>query len=275
MKHIQGDTLDLDAAALMDVLRTRLPREGRSAQAARYLATWHGDMAADNPAASIFHAWMRHLRQRAFGHLSKRSWESQEAGQVLDNLSANVTLAELTRLLRQGNEDWCSTGAAATPRSCAALLATSQTDALDELHKLRGDWSMRSWRWGDMQHTKYAHTPLSQIKPLRWLFERRIGNGGSSNSINVASSRFVEGKGYVQTFGPGFRQVIELGPKGIRHEYMNSTGQSGNFLSRHYDDMIEPFRDVKYAQLTAPTDREAIPGKAKQPQAGHLTEPRR
>ena len=31
--------------------------------------------------------------------------------------------------------------------------------------------------------------------------------------------------------------------------YMNSTGQSGNVLSSHYDDMVKPFRDVQYRVL--------------------------
>ena len=33
--------------------------------------------------------------------------------------------------------------------------------------------------------------------------------------------------------------------------YMNSTGQSGNLLSRHYDDMVEPFAKVQFVPLNA------------------------
>ena len=254
MKRIQGDTLDLDAAALMDVLRTRLPRTGHASQAAMYLASWHGDMAADSQAAGIFNSWMRHFRKRLFGDRLRGSWENPEANRFLDNLGDNVTLAELALLLEHDDNPWCRRGTAA-PDACAVLLAASQTDALDELHKLQGDWNMRSWRWGDLQQAQYTHMPLSRIKPLSRLFERRVGNGGSSNSINVATSRFIEGEGYVQTFGAGFRQVIELGPAGIGHEYMNSTGQSGNLLSPHYDDMVESFRNLEYVRLGAPADQ--------------------
>jgi len=35
----------------------------------------------------------------------------------------------------------------------------------------------------------------------------------------------------------------------VHHLYMNSTGQSGNVLSAHYDDMVKPFRDVRYYVL--------------------------
>jgi penicillin amidase len=35
----------------------------------------------------------------------------------------------------------------------------------------------------------------------------------------------------------------------VSHFYMNSTGQSGNVLASHYDDMIKPFRDVQYFVL--------------------------
>ena len=119
----------------------------------------------------------------------------------------------------------------------------------------QADRERLSWLRGDLQQAQYTHMPLSRIKPLSRLFERRVGNGGSSNSINVATSRFIEGEGYVQTFGAGFRQVIELGPAGIGHEYMNSTGQSGNLLSPHYDDMVESFRNLEYVRLGAPADQ--------------------
>lgn len=251
MKRIQGDTLDLEAAAMMEILRTRLPRTGRASQAANYLATWRGDMAAESQAAAIFHAWMRHFRRRVFDSRLQSGWKGADMDRLLENLGANVTLSDLGRLLQEDNP-WCARGSAAAPDSCAALLAASLDDALRELHKLRGDWSMRSWHWDTIQQTHYAHTPLSRFKPLDRLFDRRIGNGGSSDSINVASSHFVEGKGYVQQFGPGFRQVIMLGPDGIGHEYMNSTGQSGNIVSPHYADMVEPFRNLEYVRLATP-----------------------
>jgi penicillin amidase len=43
-----------------------------------------------------------------------------------------------------------------------------------------------------------------------------------------------------------------MAPQRSEHLYMASTGQSGNVLSPHYDDMIEPFRDVRLLRMPVP-----------------------
>ena len=108
---------------------------------------------------------------------------------------------------------------------------------------------MESWAWGEMHHTVYRHMPFSQTNVMRSLFQRKVANGGSPDSINV-SGYALEESGYAQDFGAGFRQVISMSEGAIDHIYMNSTGQSGNVLSPHYDDMVEPFRDVRFLTMT-------------------------
>ena len=108
---------------------------------------------------------------------------------------------------------------------------------------------MKSWTWGRFQSSVYVHTPFSRIKPFDKLFERRIATGGSENTVSVAASEFEEKRGYQQFLGAGFRQVVALDQSHVTDTYMNSTGQSGNLLSRHYDDMIAPFSGFQYFQL--------------------------
>lgn len=121
---------------------------------------------------------------------------------------------------------------------------------------------MASWDLSKVQKTIYSHIPFSQQKPFDRMYERRIGNGGSENSINVAASDYAGAGGYLQDFGPGFRQVIKLGKDSLEHYYMNSTGQSGDVMSRHYDDMVQPFRDVEFYRLE-PLDEEGAAAPAR------------
>jgi len=108
---------------------------------------------------------------------------------------------------------------------------------------------MNSWRWGDIHHTFYAHMPFSSVRWLASVFERKLPNGGSPDTINVANAIYKRAEGYDQTLSASFRQIIQVGGPSTRHLYMNSTGQSGNVLSAHYDDMVKPFRDVQYRVL--------------------------
>jgi penicillin G amidase len=260
MQRIQGDTTDLEVVALLAELKTRLPEEGHAAQAAILLKGWDGDMRGDSQAAAIFTVWMRHFRRQVFGDELLGSWENAQAAKMLRSLQGDVSLDYLRALLRRDEAGWCDDRETVEQEGCDEVLADSQESALWELYKLRGDWSMASWRWDQVQRTSYSHTPFGSSKSLARLFDRRIGNGGSSNAINVAGSSFSGADGYLQTFGAGFRQIIALHGDRAEHRYMNSTGQSGNVMSPHYDDMVAPFRDVRYVELHSSIDRAPNPG---------------
>lgn len=255
MRRIQTDTLDLEAAALMADLRKRLPTGEHGAQAAAYLKSWDGNMHADSQAAAIFHVWMLHFRRTVFADQLRGSWNNREARHILRGLARNVDLEYLRGLLRHDELSWCDDNTTPEWETCDDALASSLESALWELYKLRGDWSMASWRWGEVQTTVYEHMPFSDLKPFNKLFERRVSSGGGSqNTINVAGSSFAGADGYVQTFGASFRQIISLGDDHACHYFMNSTGQSGNVMSSHYDDMIAPFREVQYRMLDSTYD---------------------
>jgi len=56
----------------------------------------------------------------------------------------------------------------------------------------------------------------------------------------VANTIKHETGGYRQTFGVSFRQIFDLG--NVKQDtYGVSTGQSGHFMNKHYDDMMEKF----------------------------------
>ncbi len=263
MQRIQGDTVDLEAAAMMAQLRKRLPAGEHGARAAAYLKDWNGDMRAESQAAAIFHVWMRHFRQSGMGGRNGNYWDDQQEKKILDSLQRNVALDYLATQLDAGGSAWCDDPATTAYENCNAALATAQEAALWELHTLKGDWSMESWHWGEVQTTVYAHTPFSQWKPLGNLFGRRIGSGGSPNTVNAADSVFAGSDGYLQAFGAGFRQVISLHPTQSAHYYMVSTGQSGNIASEHYDDMVVPFRDLQYRRIDIDAVPAIAPGSAR------------
>lgn len=266
MQRIQGDTLDLEAAQTMALLRGRLPRGEHATQAAQYLKDWNGEMGADSQGAAIFQSWMRQLRKGVYGRRLRAGWNQSQSEDVLDSLVDGVALPQLRELLSGDAQGWCDQRSTRARENCDAALAAAQDRALWELYKLKGDWSMSDWRWGEVQSTVYRHTPFSQWKPMTKLFERRIGNGGSDNTVNVAGASYAGSDGYLQSFGAGFRQVMALCPDKIDHYYMNSTGQSGNALSAHYDDAVRGFRDVSYRKLDT---GHPLPAPTSSPAAGH------
>jgi len=43
---------------------------------------------------------------------------------------------------------------------------------------------------------------------------------------------------------PGYRQIVDLSPAN-NSRFIDAVGMSGHFLSRHYDDFITDWRDVR------------------------------
>lgn len=246
-QRIQADTVDKGATALLAYLRTTPVSGEKQQKALGYLAQWDGDMRSDSVAAAIFHVWTRHLRDELFRKPLAGHWNRPLQRNELGLVAASTGHGQLLRALTESAASWCD---GAAPAPCASVVQHSLTDALRELEKLRGG-NMDKWTWGKVHSTVYGHLGFSEAGALAAVFERRIGNGGSSDTVNVASSVYRESEGYEQSFGPGFRQLVQFGSDQLRHRYMNSTGQSGNVLSPHYDDMVQPFRDAAYFDLAS------------------------
>lgn len=249
MQRMQADTVDLQAKPLLAELLKYEPPNSTQARALALLKEWDGDMRADSPAATIFHTWTLYLRKELFEDELIGYFNRQAPSQHLQALDRQVDMAQLRDVLAANDSPWCDEVTTPERETCRDVLEHSLRRTLWRLYKLKGDGSMQSWRWDAVQRTSYAHLAFSQNKLLAKVFDRRVGNGGSENTVNVAAGSFSGADGYLQNFGAGFRQIMSLGSDVVTHHYMNSTGQSGNVASDHYDDMVEPFNKVAYFAL--------------------------
>ena len=248
MQAIQGDVANAPSAALAKVMTRVIPQNEMQREAVRALSRWDGSMDRQSVGASIFVAWSDGLRRRIFADELEGPWNRRGKTRQLEPLTSRMQDGELAALLENDRLKWCDDVRTPEVETCHQALMLSLETSLKDLKKMHGS-DVSEWTWGSVHRTQYAHTPFSQTNLLRPLFQREVANGGSSNSVNVAAASFRGTEGYVQTFGAGFRQIMSMGPHGSRHFYMNSTGQSGNVMSRHYDDMVVPFRDVAYYTL--------------------------
>lgn len=254
LQRIQQDTISLPAREMLPVLLATVPNTGKEKEVMAVLARWDGDMARGSAGAAIFNVWIKQLAAELVGRQITRDWSKRAQYDYLTRVVANTSVDVLRDLLLNKSTPWCATGANGSGTPCSAVLHASLAAAVDELTKHFGD-DLSAWTWGGEHVAVYAHAPLSKVKLLGALFEGRIATGGSPDTVNVSNLEKLAADGYVQTFGAGFRQIIDFGTPDVTHFYMISTGQSGNILSRHYADMIAPFRDGKYFKLSSPSTR--------------------
>lgn len=245
LQRIQADQYSEPARRLWTTLLEREPEGKLQEDAYGYLRAWDGSMGGDRQAATIFNVWVRHLKRRLLGDELAVYWNNAADRRYTQPFVDHLEIDLLNRLLSEDDHGLCDDRAtAAVAETCQAVMSTSLDRAIRELRKIQGD-DMDAWAWGQVHETLYRHTPFSGIKGLRNLFQRKVPNGGSPETVNVANFE-LHNATYVQDFGPSFRQLMSMAPEGVRHRYMNSTGQSGNVASEHYDDMVERFGNVTF-----------------------------
>ncbi|KZN47461.1 hypothetical protein N474_22240 [Pseudoalteromonas luteoviolacea CPMOR-2] len=246
-KRMHGDEIDISAVRLAKYLSGFKGETESQKDAIERLQNWSGNMAQDSIGATVFYMWVRNLREALFKDTFTSSWGEDEKQAILQSELELIEYGEVLTAIEQSPQDWCKPDG-----DCRSLILSSLDSATEQISKLVGGNS-NDWQWGRLQKTTYEHSVFSRVNLLDIIFNREISNGGAPNTINVASGRFDKSEGFQQIFGASFRQIISMGKVEKRHLYMNSTGQSGNILSDHYDDMIKPFQEVKYFKLEKPS----------------------
>lgn len=246
-KVFQMDTLDLEASAMLSELAAVKPEDDEMARMLEYLRKWDGNAGPDSIAATIFYSSMRHLRAELLSDKLKGFWGNVRLQRRLNQVVTDMELKSVRRALHDAEFDWCDHPDTPLHESCETIKREALSDAARELTRLLGS-DMDDWQWSRAHQAIFRHTPFSDVKGLDFLFERRAPAAGSPNTVNLSGFSYSEKDGYVQMMGPAFRQIMQLGSgsKPGQHWMMNSTGQSGNVMSEHYDDMLEKFAAGRY-----------------------------
>lgn len=249
MGEIQADVTDLSVQTLVNTLLQIIPETTEQGDAIALLGAWDGRASMDSIGASIAYGWLRHLRKHLFEDELSTHWNHREQGDYMRILTTNIGAEKINAFLKT-QSPWCDNVTTPATEDCQQVMLAALDDALKELRQYAGSDS-DDWLWGEMQQTIYQHKPFSQVKVLDLMFERRIDNAGAENVVNVSAASFDKTEGYRQLFGAGFRQIFSLSSVSPEHWFMNSTGQSGHVASKHYDDMVEPFRNVEFVSLSS------------------------
>ncbi|MES2825584.1 MAG: penicillin acylase family protein [Pseudomonadota bacterium] len=237
MEVMQGDRLDLNALTLLPVFQQVIAGTPQEKEAIAILTEWNGEFTPGSVGATLFATWGYYLTHEIFDAALRHSWQRPAEANLLASSLERLTWGQLTKVVSTDTHGWCKPNQATV---CKQELQHSLKSTLKQLEKISGTESLPKWKWSNFSRTDFIHQPLGSIKGLEWLFKRTTYSAASPNSINVSNIVFDLHKGFTQSFGAGFRQIFEL-DESNSHWYMLSTGESGNIMSEHFDDMIIPF----------------------------------
>ncbi len=246
----QLDEVSFSARALLPLIArdlwypTDTPQPG-SPEALRQkalamLAQWNGEMNEHMPEPLIYAAWMRALQQRLIrdelGPLSRKF------------LTPDPVFLERVFRNTDGAGAWCDVIQSTPIETCDQIARASLDAALLELVQGYGP-RIESWRWGDAHQAMQDHPVLGKIPLLSWLVNIRQSTSGGDNTLMRGKTSASGSNPYANVQGAGYRGVYDFSDPDSS-VYIISTGQSGNFLSPHYDDLAQIWRRGEYIPMS-------------------------
>ncbi len=255
-RAIQNDTISEMALTLLPLMMNGLPGDGvletrDNALRARVLERfrhWDGSMNQDLSEPLIFVTWLEALTQRLLAN---------ELGELSDELRGQRPQF-LERVLRNtdGAGVWCDVRGTATVEICAQASLLALDEAIATLQDEYGE-DLVSWRWGRAHVAVHRHLPFGVFGPFRRFFNIEHESSGGNYTLQRAQFSGRGEQRFANVHSAGFRAIYNFGQLN-RSEFIISTGQSGHFLSRHYDDLSEIWRNGEYLLMSlSPADVEA------------------
>ncbi len=244
--RMQADTQSRLARYLLPVAVAAKPDTPAGVEAQALLQGWNGDMRVDSAAPLVFSAWYRELTRLVYadelGEMFRDSWELRAAFMI--------------RVMKgEGSyAKWCDDVRTPGVETCAAQSARAFDLAADYLGKHYGERG--KWRWGAVHVAAGDHRPFSFAPLVSRFFTVAPETPGDSFTVDVGHF-FIrdEARPFANRHAASLRAIYDLADLD-KSLFMQSTGQSGNFLSPWYSNMAERWAKVEY--VTIPTRREAI-----------------
>ena len=236
MAALQYDTVSTVARAVLPTLIQAQPETEAGRIALSLMAGWDADMAIDAPQPLIYSAWMRELAPAFYndelGELAP-DWIGYRQQFMQDILTGDL-------------QAWCDDIDTAETETCDQLMGPALDRAMAGLTETQNG-RIADWRWGDVHYARHAHTPFSSFPVLDGIFTIETPIPGDGSTVNVAHHRWTQ-PGYSVFHGASYRALYDLGDLNAS-QYMIPTGQSGNVLSRHYDDMAPLWGRGEYIEI--------------------------
>ncbi len=166
---------------------------------------------------------------------------------------ANVPYRNLPVLLEENKSSWFDNISTPEIETRDDIIRKSLEDALDELSKKLGN-DITYWQWGKLHKVIFKHlfdkaSPV--IAKIVNIGPYEIGGDGTT----IFNTEYSFTKPYLNKLGPSMRYIFDFAKPDEFH-FILTTGQSGNFYSKHYKDMTEKWLTGELIKLK--TDMETI-----------------
>ncbi|WP_283644576.1 penicillin acylase family protein [Marinovum algicola] len=250
----QLDTVSFAARSLLPLIGADLWFTGEAAPAGTLarqrqvaltlLADWNGEMNEHLPEPLIYAAWLRALQERLI---------RDDLGPLADEYT-HVEPLFIERVYRDidGASAWCDILQSSPEESCTDIARLALDDAVVWLEETHGR-DLSALRWGDAHEATHDHPVLGEVPVLRHFVNIRQSTSGGDHTLLRGRTRGTGANPYLNVHGAGYRGVYDFADPDSS-VFITSTGQSGHFLSRPYDDLGSLWRRGEYIPMSLDED---------------------
>ncbi len=246
----QLDTVSFTARSLLPLIGADLWFTGEAApegtperqrqRALTLLSEWNGEMNEHMPEPLIYAAWLRALQERLIrDDLGPLAHEFDHPDPVF-----------IERVYRDidGASAWCDIKQSSPVETCTDIARLALDDALIWIEERYGP-ALESLRWGDAHQATQDHPVLGKVPVLQYFVNIRQSTSGGDNTLQRGRTSGTGPDPFLNVHGAGYRGVYDFADPDSS-VFIISTGQSGHFLSRYYDDMAELWRRGEYIPMS-------------------------
>ena len=254
-RETQLDVMSVTATTLVslvarDLWHTVEGVPGNDAERLRFeaidrLGEWDGRMDELSPEPLIYAEWMREL----YSSLLKDDLE-----EIFEDME-HPDPVFIERVFRDvdGASAWCDYRQSQATESCSVVAEDSLDNALSKLSSKYGS-DIGEWRWGNAHQAEHKHPVLGDNNLFSWFVNIYQPISGGDNTLNRSVASGDEDNPHASRHGPGYRGVYDLSDPDSSL-FIISTGQSGHFLSPHYDDLSTLWRKGEYLTMSLNPDQ--------------------
>ena len=204
------------------------------------LASWNGEMNEHLPEPLIYSTWMKFLQKKLI---------EDELGPISSRF-ASINPIFIEKVFRDigGASKWCDIKHSNASETCSEIAAASLDEALSWLQEKYGK-NLNALRWGDAHEAFHRNETLGDIPILKYLVNIRQSTSGGDNTLMRGKSLGKGDEPFLNIHSAIYRGVYDFADPDSS-VFIISTGQSGHFLSRHYDDLGNLWRRGEYVPMS-------------------------
>lgn len=209
--------------------------------ALQFLLNWDGNHHAKEIGPTVFNKWI-------YFYL-KNTFEDELGEKGFQNLLETHVMKQMIphQIKNTASVWWDNVSTKEKLESKKEILVNSFHQAVASLHKQLGK-KVDKWTWDRVHVLEHQH-PFGKISLLRRYFNvGTFGVSGSNEVINNLMFTYSDNKKHIIKAGPSTRRIIDFSDVEGSWSIL-PTGQSGNFMSKHYKDQAKMYANGVYRKM--------------------------